>query len=1004
MVHPFHIARGVCIALFLACTATTALSQTFPDSKGREFWFSFLPNLHNNHDSLAFNPELKLQHEVYIYVGADVPTKGTITLTDRLGVKRVETFNITDPTVIYEFHTFFQQYELVGYCRGTIIDYSNMQTESVAKQSVHIVADNDVTVYALNQASLTSDAFLVLPQDALAEDYIVSSYYSDVDWALSGVPIGSPTPSQFCVVATADKTVVDIYPSAPTFLSPNLEPQQIVLNAGEVYLVQADPRIQMRSDLTGTVVRASKPVAVFGGHQRALIPLEEKGKLSSRDCLIEQMNPIRTWGKSAYIFPLALGSTEDPVGESKFRVVAGFDSTNVAVGGATVATLGRGEFYEGNLTSAQEVTSSKPVLVSMLKKTSGGGNTTRVGDPFMMLVPPAEQFMNSYRFVNIQAYQYFTKPFSNDVVKGPPVYVEQYLTVVIPTVALSSLTLDGVQVDATGFAPIPGTTYSWKNFSMTDGIHSILADTTFGIYVYGYGEANSYGYIGGMAFRPLDVQPPVLTGTSICGVFKGTATDSVIGDTRIFTARILPSSEKNTTATLAPFTPPERVVQVSATLINPYDDGEFAVEATDNVKQTTSTVFSVPGFTIGAVGQGATGALQQQRSIIAQYHQRCDTVVIENYGKFPHTIRNVRTSSGTKVSTTNLPTTLQPGESMAIVVCHQYDSAGMQVDTLFVDDTCTSRPVFEYIADVRADQEPPYTSLSAKPCSTEHFATVGDDREFDYGLLNSTINTAVITNCTVTLVDQNAYRAQYKVVVTDPLFDAVYGFIATDSAGNTASYIDTIPGFTLSIDNGGGYFQQDTLPQATVGTMVCDTIWLGNYGAFTQVVSAVRVHRNVTFSIPQSQLPIVVAPGERKPLLVCYEPSLVDGIADIDTLDFVDSCLVKALEVQGNSAHAEYTGLSRCDVRILTSQYATGHGLVVAPNPATGSVNLLLDQEVSTITVRVATVQGTEALRKSWSGTATNTFTLDVTPLPAGTYVVTVQTEHFLKSSVLSIR
>ena len=103
-------------------------------------------------------------------------------------------FAITDPSDLYEFQTFYEPFELQGFNRSGQIDYSEMQTERAAPQHVHVESDADVTVYAMSQGDLTSDAFLILPTDALSTDYVVTSYTSDTYiGGLSGEATDSPT-------------------------------------------------------------------------------------------------------------------------------------------------------------------------------------------------------------------------------------------------------------------------------------------------------------------------------------------------------------------------------------------------------------------------------------------------------------------------------------------------------------------------------------------------------------------------------------------------------------------------------------------------------------------------------------------------------------------------------------------------------------------------------------------------------------------------------------------
>lgn len=988
-----RVIQTILLALFAMLVPATAWSQNIPDSKGTDFWFALMPNFHNSYDVLDNNEVLRLQHEVYIFISAETPTSGRITLRDEFGQERVEVFTITDPAVVYEFRTFVKPYELRGWNRSGTIDYIGMQTEKVSEQSIHIQSGNEITVYVANQAVLTSEAFLVLPTDALAEDYVVASYTSDIVWIspLTREPTNQSTPSQFCVVATEDGTEVVISPSAATFLSPNLETQRVQLNRGQVYMLQVDPRVNRYADLTGSVVRANKPVAVFGGHMRATLPIEDKATLGSRDCLIEQMNPVRTWGRSAFIFPFAVSSTEVTTSNSRYRVISAFDSTDVYVNDELVATLDANTFYEGELTEAAEVRTSQPVMVAMLKKTAGPGSTqaVRVGDPFMMLVPPAEQFMNAYRFVSMQAYEYSIS--GGIPTKVAKVYIEQYLNVVIRQTGIASLQLDGTLVDASLFQPLSNTGYYWAQISVADGIHSISSDENFGIYVYGYGVANSYGYIGGMAFRPLDIRPPSISGNEKCGQFLGTITDSVIGDTRIRFARILPGSEVNVSAGLVPFTPPSPMVQFTASLIDPYADGSFAVEATDDARQVASEVFMLPGYTIAVTSRLSNPEPVDVVTLSAIQKYTCDTLVIENYGTYPRSIANIYTALGSVIQEPIPPLTLQPGDSALLVICSVFDVPGVYNDTVYIGDDCSPRPIANLVHDVRADEEAPYGRRTNEPCSTEYIVDVSDDRMFDYGILLSSIREDLLVNCTVQLQTTTVPVHQYSVNVLDPLYDAIYAFEAVDSAGNRSVIVDTIAGFTLSVDGASGYYSEKLLEPATVGSTVCDTVWLGNYGLFPQTIRSVFIRGNTVFSTPQHQFPIVIQPGSRSPMLVCYEAVIAGLDPDIDTVDFGDECLIKQLRLWNTATPVQYAGISRCNLPITATVTSARSGLIVAPMPASDVLLFRLDSPVENMQIRIIDMQGSVVHSATWHGTPAQDFSCDVANVPAGTYVLSVQ-------------
>jgi len=479
------------VSIILPSVSTVA-QPTAITTKGKDFWLTFIPNFHQNNTATD---------SLFIYIVAEVPTGGSISYRDKVGVIRQKTFQITDPTVVYSFSIGWRNFELVGFNQNSTI-VNNNQTEDIASQNFHVIADQEIGVYALSQATTTSDAFVVLPTKVLGQEYYVLAYNSDGKGNGSSGIAGPSTPSQFAVLATEDNTTITITPKTATY-NYGLSPQTITLNQGESYLVQAKITAQnLRSDLTGSHVTSTKPIAVFAGQQRATVPIEFADTLLSRDCLIEQMPPVRAWGKNAFLTPYPLPADAASNGYDVYRILAAYDSTQVFIDGISLRSyLNAGGEYTGGILKAQTITANKPILVAHFKKSAGGNPTpsgaSPLSDPFMLIIPPKEQFLKSYRFYNVQAY---------DSRNPAGVYVEQYITVVAPTSTLSTIKLDGKPVDVTKFVPIPPSneySYAWlggKNGAdgMTEGAHTIAADEPIGIYIYGYGEANSYGYAGGM--------------------------------------------------------------------------------------------------------------------------------------------------------------------------------------------------------------------------------------------------------------------------------------------------------------------------------------------------------------------------------------------------------------------------------------------------------------------------------------------------------------------------
>ena len=105
-----------------------------------------------------------------------------------------------------------------------------------------------------------------------------------------------------------------------------------------------------------------------------------------------------------------------------------------------------------------------------------------------MLVPPYEQFLASYTVTTPAA--------------GFPI---NFINLVVPNAAVGSVTLDGVSIPAAAYVPIPGTTFSGTQRSVTLGSHNLAGPLPFGTFVYGFAFADSYGYPGGTSLSQVAV-------------------------------------------------------------------------------------------------------------------------------------------------------------------------------------------------------------------------------------------------------------------------------------------------------------------------------------------------------------------------------------------------------------------------------------------------------------------------------------------------------------------
>ena len=429
------------------------------DNKGTEFWIMMPRNF--NMDGTA----------LYIDITSDVATNGTVELP---GISFNEDFtsspgSITRITLPIE--------AMVG------------TNELIENKGIHITANDEVTVYGLSIKQFTSDCFLALPVDILSTQYLAMSY-PNLTWT-SG--FDESTLSQFSVVSPYDNNQVTITPSTATLSgSPEGFPIEITLNKGQTYQVRSALSVESDVDLTGSVIQSSLPIAFFSGNSCASIPTN----YAACDIILEQIPPVSTWGNNFVTYPLEGRENGDT-----WRILSSQDNNNIYIDEELVATLNFGDFYEDIYDVPKTINSSKPVLV--MQFSNGDEFDPEIslnGDPFMMLIPPEEQFMDSYTFAT---------PSSG--------FIYNYVTVTIPTEGISTLLLDGEAVTEGLFTPIGTSGYSAAGLEVEVGSHTLnnTENIPFGIYSYGFNSYDSYGYAGGLSLEFIyEGSAPIITRTA----------------------------------------------------------------------------------------------------------------------------------------------------------------------------------------------------------------------------------------------------------------------------------------------------------------------------------------------------------------------------------------------------------------------------------------------------------------------------------------------------------
>ncbi|MBR9777373.1 MAG: T9SS type A sorting domain-containing protein, partial [Cytophagales bacterium] len=369
----------------------------------------------------------------------------------------------------------------------------------ISQKGVHIIAENEITVYGLNQRIYSTDAFLGLPTDVLGKEYVVMSNTTLItDRTVSYSLLG--------IVAPLDKTEITIIPASDTRNRKKGIPFKINLNKGEIFQLSS---AVSNGDLTGTFISSNNPIAVFSGHTCSYVGIEAR----TCDFIIEQMPPALSLGQFFGTVPLATRKGGDIL-----RIVAFKDGTVISIGGTNnfeeKFSLNRGEFKEVNIPNGvfANIMANQAILVAQFSKSQAVDNVT--SDPFMMLIPPFEQFQNNYTV---------STPVSG--------FSKHYINLVVPISQKGNITLNGSLLSPDIFTDIPGSTFAGAQVEVSQGTHNVSGNLAFGAFMYGFGSYDSYGYPGGQALASveqvrninLDIEQEIQQGTTYC--FNSSVTD-----------------------------------------------------------------------------------------------------------------------------------------------------------------------------------------------------------------------------------------------------------------------------------------------------------------------------------------------------------------------------------------------------------------------------------------------------------------------------------------------
>lgn len=430
--------------LFIPISITSLYAQNI-STEGTDFWLGFM----ENHETSQIDLEIFIS-------AADTTT----------GIVEMPYYNWSSSFVTYPGIT----------AKVTVPTNYAMSKGSglVANKGIHISAENNVSVYALNKRSKSSDATVILPSISLGKEYLTMAHMES-----NG---GGPSLyAEILVVAVSDETELIITPSVLTTDGKVADqPFQITLDQGQSYQLQSE------LDLTGTKIETvnselgdCKNFAVFGGNEWTRV-----GSCNgAQDNLYEQMFPVNTWGKAFVSIPYKTRLAGDML-----KILAAEDSTTFTINGTLEYMLDAGEFKNLTISYNAYIESDKPISIGQFSRSQSCDGVP--ADPFFIMLSPLEQRLKKVTFNALEIH----------------VVDRYYLNVIVPADGINSTILNGINISDSLTLVNDNEDYAYAQMDITEGNHTLECAEGFIAYVYGYGNIESFGYATGVSLQNLNLK------------------------------------------------------------------------------------------------------------------------------------------------------------------------------------------------------------------------------------------------------------------------------------------------------------------------------------------------------------------------------------------------------------------------------------------------------------------------------------------------------------------
>ena len=365
-------------------------------------------------------------------------------------------------------------------------------------------ASKELTVHGINDnIQGSTDGFVALPcHDYQKQNYTYYAVSTHFGRTINSEINAGGFVSEVLLVGCENDIELTITPTQTIEIPSDLVRvgnSSVTVTSGESYTVTLDKLqtflLSSILDLTGSKVVSNKPIAFFSGHECADVPLG----VAACDHLVEQLPPTLTWGRQFFV----VSSLGKAAGE-QYKLITSAATTTVVCycytsGGSVSETFittlnGAGRSYEFHIGQNMfcSLQASNPVLLVQFA-IGAVREPSYYGDPFMMMIPPVEQYSNNYTFVTQSGFQ-------------------NAVTVTVASAVFNSedIVLNGNFLDSANWTEIYCSTQTVCGYgtqvSVSVGRNFIrhrAPTAKLGTFVYGFRQSTGYGYPAGMQLDPI---------------------------------------------------------------------------------------------------------------------------------------------------------------------------------------------------------------------------------------------------------------------------------------------------------------------------------------------------------------------------------------------------------------------------------------------------------------------------------------------------------------------